>query len=46
MRFIKYVSAAAPSSRWDIALEYDVLSEDTDDDDSDHKDDDGRTTSK
>jgi len=31
MRFVKYVSAAAPSSRWDIALEYDVQSEDTDD---------------
>ena len=46
MRFVKYVSAAAPSSRWDIALEYDVLSEDTDDDDSDHKDDDEPLPSK
>ena len=31
MRFVKYVSAAAPSSRWDIALEYDVQPDDTDD---------------
>lgn len=39
MRFVKYVSAAAPSSRWDIAFEYDVPSDDTDDDDCDHKED-------
>ena len=24
MKFFKYVSAGAPSSRWDIAFEYDV----------------------
>lgn len=30
MRFVKYVGAGAPSSRWDIALEYDVQSEDMD----------------
>ena len=31
MRFTKYVSAASPSSYWDIALEYDVKPDDTDD---------------
>ena len=24
MRFVKYVSAAAPGSRWDIAVEYEI----------------------
>ncbi|KAL3816132.1 hypothetical protein ACHAXA_011629 [Cyclostephanos tholiformis] len=39
MRFVKYVGAGAPSSRWDIALEYDVNS--TEDPDSEqHEDDD------
>ena len=37
MRFVKYVSAGAPSSRWDIALEYEMNS--TDDADSDEQDD-------
>ena len=31
MRFVKYVGAGAPSSRWDIALEYDVEAGDSDD---------------
>ncbi|KAI8074261.1 Oxoglutarate and iron-dependent oxygenase degradation C-term-domain-containing protein, partial [Gilbertella persicaria] len=30
MRFIKYVSAKAPGSRWDIAFEYDLPEEDED----------------
>ncbi|KAL7481521.1 hypothetical protein ACHAW6_007212 [Cyclotella cf. meneghiniana] len=35
MRFVKYVGIGAPSSRWDIALEYDVKSnEDSDDENS------------
>ena len=38
MRFVKYVSASAPSSRWDVAFEYDVKSDDTDDDESDDGD--------
>lgn len=38
MRFVKYVSAAAPSSRWDIAMEY--LPEDDGEDDDDNDDDD------
>ena len=39
MRFIKYVSAAAPSARWDIAMEYSVPpDEDDDDDDGGDKD--------
>lgn len=24
MRFVKYVSAAAPGSRWDVAVEYEI----------------------
>ena len=35
MRFIKYVGASAPSSRWDIAMEYDV--EDTQDEDEEEQ---------
>lgn len=34
MRFVKYVGIGAPSSRWDIALEYDVKLDDTDDEES------------
>lgn len=37
MRFVKYVGSSAPSSRWDISLEYEVLEpEDEGDDDSKH----------
>jgi hypothetical protein len=39
MRFIKYVSATAPGSRWDIAFEYD-LPEGLDDDDDDDEEED------
>ncbi|KAI8583786.1 hypothetical protein K450DRAFT_219978 [Umbelopsis ramanniana AG] len=36
MRFIKYVSARAPGSRWDISLEYDLPEDqDAEDDDDD-----------
>jgi len=38
MRFVKYVGAGAPSSRWDIALEYDVNSDYTDDDEDNEED--------
>ncbi|KAL9186494.1 hypothetical protein ACHAXT_005732 [Thalassiosira profunda] len=31
MRFVKYVGAGAPSSRWDVALEYNVKSDESDD---------------
>ncbi|KAI7847350.1 Oxoglutarate and iron-dependent oxygenase degradation C-term-domain-containing protein [Circinella umbellata] len=31
MRFIKYVSARAPGSRWDVAFEYDLPEEEEDD---------------
>jgi len=30
MKFVKYVGSGAPSSRWDIALEYDVKTDDDD----------------
>jgi prolyl 3-hydroxylase /prolyl 3,4-dihydroxylase len=43
MRFVKYVSASAPGSRWDIAVEYELkgdLSNDDDEDDDDNDDDD------
>lgn len=33
MRFVKYVSASAPSSRWDVAMEYRPV-DDSDDDDA------------
>jgi hypothetical protein len=39
MRFIKYVSATAPSSRYDIAMEYDFLEVMTTNDDDDDDDD-------
>ena len=32
MRFIKYLGARAPSSRWDVAMEYEVPGDDDDDD--------------
>ena len=32
---MKYVSAAAPGSRWDIAVEYQVTEKDEEDDDED-----------
>jgi prolyl 3-hydroxylase /prolyl 3,4-dihydroxylase len=35
MKFVKYVSHAAPSSRWDIAAVYQVDQDDTDSDDDD-----------
>lgn len=31
MRFVKYVGAGAPSSRWDLTVEYDVKDDDDDD---------------
>jgi hypothetical protein len=30
MRFLKYVNAQAPGSRWDVAAEYSVVAEDGD----------------
>jgi hypothetical protein len=36
MRFIKYVSARAPGSRWDISFEYD-LPEDDEEEEEDEK---------
>jgi prolyl 3-hydroxylase /prolyl 3,4-dihydroxylase len=41
MRFVKYLSIQAPSSRWDIALEYRVAEDDDDEDDGVDDDDDG-----
>lgn len=38
MRFVKYVGAGAPSSRWDVALEYDVKSDEADEEDGDETD--------
>ena len=32
LSFIKYVSAAAPGSRWDVAFEYEVPEEEEDED--------------
>lgn len=33
---MKYVSAAAPGSRWDIAVEYEIEADDDDDNDDDN----------
>ena len=35
IRFVKYVSAAAPGSRWDIAVEYEIEEQEEEDDDND-----------
>lgn len=40
MKFIKYVSANAPSSRWDVSMEYAVRSEEEDDEEEDNEDED------
>jgi hypothetical protein len=40
MRFVKYASSRAPSSRWDIAMEYRVEPSDGDDDEEGDDDDD------
>ena len=34
MRFVKYVSASAPGSRWDVAVEYEIVQPEEDDDDA------------
>jgi len=38
MRFIKYVSASAPGSRWDISSEYAIEIDDEDDDEDEDED--------
>lgn len=38
IRFVKYVSAAAPGSRWDIAVECEIEADDDDDDNDDDED--------
>ena len=38
MKFVKYVSHAAPSSRWDVAAVYEVDQDDTDSDEDDSED--------
>ena len=38
MKFVKYVSHAAPSSRWDVAAVYEVDQDDTDSDEDDVED--------
>ncbi len=40
MRFVKYVGAGAPSSRWDIAMEYEVDASDDADSSDEHDGDD------
>jgi hypothetical protein len=41
MRFVRYVSAAAPGSRWDVSAEFEVLcpagGSDDDDEDEDEE---------
>ena len=40
MRFVRYVSAAAPGSRWDVSAEYEVLCPDGPSDDDEDEDED------
>ncbi|KAI8368312.1 Oxoglutarate and iron-dependent oxygenase degradation C-term-domain-containing protein [Radiomyces spectabilis] len=40
MRFIKYVSARAPGSRWDVSYEYDLPEEDEEDNDDEEEEED------
>lgn len=37
MRFVKYVSSAAPGSRWDIAVEYEIAEQESSDDEDDEE---------
>jgi len=39
MRFVKYVGSGAPSSRWDLSLEYSVIDDDDDEDEEGEKED-------
>jgi Rps23 Pro-64 3,4-dihydroxylase Tpa1-like proline 4-hydroxylase len=39
LRFVKYVSRAAPGDRWDVTAEYGLRERDDDDDDNDNNDD-------
>jgi hypothetical protein len=43
MRFVKYVSHLAPSSRWDVAMQYTVegIEDSDDEEDEDDGDEDG-----
>lgn len=42
MRFVRYVSAAAPGSRWDVSAEYEiVLPSGGDDEDEEGEEDEG-----
>eukprot|EP01061_Rhynchopus_euleeides_P003836 TRINITY_DN1311_c0_g4_i1.p1 TRINITY_DN1311_c0_g4~~TRINITY_DN1311_c0_g4_i1.p1 ORF type:complete len:551 (+),score=261.44 TRINITY_DN1311_c0_g4_i1:81-1733(+) len=41
MRFVKYVSAAAPGSRWDIALTYEIECDSDDEEDEECEEEDG-----
>lgn len=46
MRFIKYVSARAPGSRWDISFEYDLPEDQGEDEEEDEGDDDDEKENK
>ena len=45
MRFVRYVSASAPGSRWDVSAEYEVVcpegSSDDDDDEDEEEEEEG-----
>jgi Oxoglutarate and iron-dependent oxygenase degradation C-term len=38
VRFVKYVSAAAPGSRWDVAMEYEIDIQDDEDEEEEEGD--------
>jgi Oxoglutarate and iron-dependent oxygenase degradation C-term len=40
VRFVKYVSAAAPGSRWDVAMEYEIEIKDDDDEEEEGEEED------
>ena len=41
MRFVKYVSASAPGSRWDVTVEYEIVQPEGDEDNEEDGDEDG-----
>ena len=43
MRFVKYVGGSAPSSRWDVAVDFEILQDEGEDEGEDEGVDEGVT---
>jgi hypothetical protein len=41
MRFVKYVGGSAPSSRWDVAVDFEILQDEREDEGGDEAQDEG-----